>query len=438
MTPHLSYTEMMARRFAADHAVTRRRLLATRRSGRCGSRARWRCWAAGPSGDAPAQGVVLREIGSEPDRGSAHPLQVPSRTPASRWRGTPRSSATRSPSGCRTTRTTTSTRSTSARMRRCWRRARSRPSRPKIFRPGTIRSSSSTASRTSPVTARSQGGRWPARTPRNRSKPGTYDTFIGTPTWFGFDAFGYLKGQAQGDVDLLRRDLRPGEQGRATLLNEPITSVMKVATFLQGTGQADLQPAPSITSPRTTSRSASTFSMRRSGTASSGSSGATSGNSSICSSRARSGSATSGPAPARRPWPAARTAVFVNDPTEGSNGWIQGADVSSATAHMPEVMTFINWYLDSGVPGAILGVQGYYSPRPGQGRADPGRAIDDRRGHQRLGLLVRGRQAGRTALADGIACRTSPTGKRILTSTRSTRGCGRHLPPPSRDQTSPV
>ena len=26
--------------------------------------------------------------------------------------------------------------------------------------------------------------------------------------------------------------------------------------------------------------------------------------------------------------------------------------------------TFINWYLDSGVPGAILGVQGYYSPRP--------------------------------------------------------------------------
>ena len=57
-------------------------------------------------------------------------------------------------------------------------------------------------------------------------------------------------------------------------------------------------------------------------------------------------------------------AVFVNDPTEGSNGWIQGADISAATEHYPEVTTFINWYLDSGVPGAVLGVQGYYSPRP--------------------------------------------------------------------------
>ena len=57
-------------------------------------------------------------------------------------------------------------------------------------------------------------------------------------------------------------------------------------------------------------------------------------------------------------------AVFVNDPAEGSNGWIQGADISAATEHYPEVTTFINWYLDSGVPGAVLGVQGYYSPRP--------------------------------------------------------------------------
>ena len=72
---------------------------------------------------------------------------------------------------------------------------------------------------------------------------GTYDTFIGTPTWFGFDAFGYLEGQAKGDLTSYGAIFDPANAGRATLLNEPITSVMKVATFLEGTGQAEFEGA---------------------------------------------------------------------------------------------------------------------------------------------------------------------------------------------------
>src|SRR5215213_11785675 len=59
---HLRYAEMMARRFAADHAVTRRRLLA--HGAKVGA-----AFAVAPAigryaaGDVLAQGVVLREIG---------------------------------------------------------------------------------------------------------------------------------------------------------------------------------------------------------------------------------------------------------------------------------------------------------------------------------------------------------------------------------------
>ena len=59
---HLSYAEMMARRFTADHAVTRRRLLA--HGAKVGA-----AFAAAPAigrfavGTVLAQGVVLREIG---------------------------------------------------------------------------------------------------------------------------------------------------------------------------------------------------------------------------------------------------------------------------------------------------------------------------------------------------------------------------------------
>lgn len=191
----------------------------------------------------------------------------------------------------------------------------------------------------------------------------TYDTFIGTPTWFGFDAFGYLEGQAQGDTTSYGAIFDPANAGRATLLNEPITSVMKVATYLQGTAQATFQGALNNLTKEDLAvcfeflnelKQAGQFRLFWSDFGQlvdllvAGEIWVGDFWASACAAAVASGA----------------NAVFVNDPAEGSNGWIQGATVSSATQHMPEVMTFINWYLDSGVPGAILGVQGYYSPRP--------------------------------------------------------------------------
>ena len=191
----------------------------------------------------------------------------------------------------------------------------------------------------------------------------TYDTFIGTPTWFGFDAFGYLRGQAQGDTASYGAIFDPANKGHATLLNEPITAVMKVATYLQGTGQATFSGALNNLSKDDLKICFDFLNQKKqegqfrlfwsdfgqlvdllvAGEVWVGDFWA-----SACA------AATAGGA----------DAVFVNNPTEGSNGWIQGVTVSAATQHMPEVMKFIDWYLASGVPGAVLGVQGYYSPRP--------------------------------------------------------------------------
>lgn len=192
---------------------------------------------------------------------------------------------------------------------------------------------------------------------------GAMDMFIGTPTWFGFDAFGYLSDKAQGDLASYGAIFDPGNAGRAALLNEPITSVMKVATFLQGTEQAtftgalnnltkdDLKICFDFLNGKKKEGQFRLFwsdfgqlvDLLVAGEIWVGDFWA-----SACAAAVASGA----------------KAVFVNDPTEGSNGWIQGATVSAATQHMPEVMTFINWCLESGVVGAVLGVQGYYSPRP--------------------------------------------------------------------------
>src|SRR4029453_7180692 len=172
---------------------------------------------------------------------------------------------------------------------------------------------------------------------------GTYDAFIGTPTWFGFDAFGYLNGQVQGDRASYGAIFDPANKGRATLLNEPITSVMKVATFLQGTEQATFEGALNNLTKKALAtcfdflnglKQAGQFRLFWSDFGQlvdllvAGEIWVGDFWASACAAAKASGA----------------KAVFVNDPTEGSNGWIQGATVSAATQHMPEVMTFINWY----------------------------------------------------------------------------------------------
>jgi spermidine/putrescine-binding protein len=190
-----------------------------------------------------------------------------------------------------------------------------------------------------------------------------YDVFQGVPTWFGFDAFGYLVGQAKGDLRSYGAIFDPANKGHATMLNEPITSVMKVATYLEGSRQADFRgPINNLT------REDLAIVFRFLGE------------------RKADGQfrlfwsdfgqlvdlLTAGEVWIGDFWASAvaaaveggARAVFVNDPTEGSNGWIQGCAISKEAKDYDAAIRYVDWSLSRGVVGSILGTQGYYSPRP--------------------------------------------------------------------------
>ena len=87
---------------------------------------------------------------------------------------------------------------------------------------------------------------------------GTYDTFIGTPTWFGFDAFGYLEGQAKGDLTSYGAIFDPGQR-RASRPPQRADYLGDEGGDLSRRHRAgDLQRERSTTSPRKTSPPAST------------------------------------------------------------------------------------------------------------------------------------------------------------------------------------
>jgi spermidine/putrescine-binding protein len=189
-----------------------------------------------------------------------------------------------------------------------------------------------------------------------------YDEFIGVPTWFGFDAFGYLEGKTEGDVKSYGAIFDPGNKGKATLLDEPITTVMKVATYLSGTKQASFSgPINNLT--KDDLKTCFDF---------------------LAEQKAKGqfrlfwsdfgqlvDLLTAGEVVVGDFWASAVAAAaangakakFVNMPTEGTNGWIQGIVDSKETKNYAAAKKFIDWNLSSGVTGAVLGVQGYYSPR---------------------------------------------------------------------------
>jgi spermidine/putrescine-binding protein len=190
-----------------------------------------------------------------------------------------------------------------------------------------------------------------------------YDVFQGVPTWFGFDAFGYLEGQAKGDLKSYGAIFDPANKGHASLLNEPITAVMKVATYLQGSGQAKFRGAINNL---TKDDLAIVFRF--------------------LGERKAAGQfrifwsdfgqlvdlLTAGEVWVGDFWASAvaaavqggARALFVNNPTEGSNGWIQGCAVSKEAKDYEASIKYVDWSLSRGVVGSVLGVQGYYSPRP--------------------------------------------------------------------------
>ncbi len=191
----------------------------------------------------------------------------------------------------------------------------------------------------------------------------TYDEFRAVPTWYGFDAFGYVEGKAKGDVTSYGAIFDPANKGRSTLLNEPITSVLKVATYLQGSRQATFDgPLNNLTKKDL----ATVFSFLRE-------------------QKSRGqfrifwsdfgqlvDLLTAGEVWVGDFWASAVAAAaednpnvkFQNLPKEGSNAWIQGVAISNTSQNRELALKYIDWNLSGGVTGAILGTQGYYSPRP--------------------------------------------------------------------------
>lgn len=358
---HLSYAEMMSRRFAADHEVSRRRLLA---SGVKLGAAFAAVGALGrlAAGDASAEDVVLKEIGLSLTEDPRILSKFKEETGITM-------EGNSQILGNQITFWLQNFKDYDVNQVNFSQNA-------PLLAQGAIQSFPTKdvpswndqvieLFRTPDVPGYSAKSQWPlaGTYTREAMEAKTYDTFIGTPTWFGFDAFGYLRGQAQGDVASYGAIFDAANKGHATLLNEPITAVMKVATFLQGTKQATFSGALNNLSKDDLKICFDFLNQKKqegqfrlfwsdfgqlvdllvAGEVWVGDFWA-----SACAAAVASGA----------------DAVFVNNPTEGSNGWIQGATVSAATQHMPEVMKFIDWYLSSGIPGSILGVQGYYSPRP--------------------------------------------------------------------------
>lgn len=211
-----------------------------------------------------------------------------------------------------------------------------------------------------------QNSKWPIAGiyPSDDVETGNYRTFeAGVPNWYGFDAFGYVEGKAGGDLNSYGAIFAEENRGHATLLNEPVTSIMKVATYLQGSGQADFE-----------------------GTLSNLSLGDLDIVFDFLTEKRREGQFrlfwtdfgqlvdllvaeeiwvgdfwASAVAAAREQGAPVR---FVNNPTEGSNGWIHGSCISSESPNAETAIEYQNWWLESGFGGAILATQGYYSPRP--------------------------------------------------------------------------
>lgn len=190
-----------------------------------------------------------------------------------------------------------------------------------------------------------------------------YDVLRMTPNWYGFDAFGYVQGKAKGDLTSYGAIFDPANRGKASLEKSPLTATMKVATYLQKSGQAKFQGTFSNLTKKdlavvfdflTELKNDGQFRL-------------------FWSDFGQLVDLISAGEVWVGDWWAAAVeaarqkgakAVFVNNPKEGSNGWFHGASISPATKNLDAVLKYVNWWLRGGVAGATLGLQGYYSPRP--------------------------------------------------------------------------
>lgn len=207
---------------------------------------------------------------------------------------------------------------------------------------------------------------WPLRTiyTDQARDSGDLDEFQMVPTWFGFDAFGYLTNRITEGEDMDSYGLIFDERyaGRAALFDDPIQTPLKVATYLQGSGQYDFEgPLGNLTRDdlaivfeflaEANSRGQFRLLWNDFGQLVD----------LLVSEEIWVCDAWSSAIYAAQEQGA--EARFVDNPTEGNNAWWYGVLVSPEADDYEAVLDYVDHWL-GGEPHAVLATQGYYSPRP--------------------------------------------------------------------------
>jgi putative spermidine/putrescine transport system substrate-binding protein len=207
---------------------------------------------------------------------------------------------------------------------------------------------------------------WPLATiyTEEARENGSFDEFLMVPTWFGFDAFGYLTNRVTEGEDMDSYGLIFDERyaGRAALFDDAIQTPLKVATYLQGSGQYKFDgPLGNLTKEdlgvvfeflaEMNARNQFRLLWDDFGQLVD----------LLVSEEIWVCDAWSSAIYAAQDQGA--EARFVDNPTEGNNAWWYGVLVSPETEDYEAVIDYIDYWL-GGEPHKTMAVQGYYSPRP--------------------------------------------------------------------------
>lgn len=207
---------------------------------------------------------------------------------------------------------------------------------------------------------------WPLKTVYTQQalESQAMDEFTMVPTWFGFDAFGYLENRVTEGDDMDSYGLIFDERyaGKAALFDDAIQTPLKVATFLQGSGQYSFKGSLGNLTKEDLAivfEFLDQMKARKQFRLLWNDFGQlvdllVSEEIWVCDAWSSAIYAANA---------AGAKARFVDNPTEGNNAWWYGVLVSPDTENYETVVEYIDYWL-SGEPHKIMAPQGYYSPRP--------------------------------------------------------------------------
>lgn len=207
---------------------------------------------------------------------------------------------------------------------------------------------------------------WPLKTVYTQQalESEALDEFTMVPTWFGFDAFGYLENRVTEGEDMDSYGLIFDKRyaGKAALFDDAIQTPLKVATYLQGSGQYSFDgPLGSLTKDdlKIVFEFLDEMKARKQFRLLWNDFGQlvdllVSEEVWVCDAWSSAVYAANA---------AGAKARFVDNPTEGNNAWWYGVLVSPETKNYETVVDYIDYWL-GGEPHKIMAPQGYYSPRP--------------------------------------------------------------------------